>query len=115
MSWSPWLRLADKSWYYLEQTLWLPLCYELALGPVSWTDEAELTLVWVGAAAHEKAVTGALEAGEHPASARLREALAAGRVLYYRTRACPTLAAAGTLAAERRAAGGHAWMEAEAG
>ena len=110
MSWSPWLRLADKSWYYLEQTLWLPLCYELALGPAAWTDERELSPVWVGAAPHEKAVTGPLEAGEHPASPRLREALAAGRVLYYRTRACPTLPAAEALAAERKAAASFAWM-----
>lgn len=103
MSWGPWLRLADASWWYVEQTLWTPLCYELALGPAAWTREDELTPLWVAAAPHEKAVVGALEAGAHPASPRIAQALAAGRVLYYRIQARPTLPEAERLAAERRA------------
>jgi hypothetical protein len=88
MTWSPWLRLADKNWFYIEQKMWHPVCYELALGPSS-AEDAELELVYLGTAAHEDELFAALEAKECTFSPQLTAALAGGKTLYYRLQARP--------------------------
>lgn len=89
MTWSPWLRLADRNWFYVEQKMWTPVCYELALGPTSVERDEQLELVYLGTAAHEEELFSALEAGEAPVSPRLQQALQGGQTLYYRVQARP--------------------------
>jgi len=101
--WGPWLRLADKSWFYIEQKMWFPICFELALGPTHADSDAALEPVYLGTAAHEEELFDALEQDTAPYSPQLRAALQAGKVLYYRTMACPQRDAAEALRAARAA------------
>lgn len=85
--WSPWLRLGDARWWYFEQTLWLPVRWELALGPTACLSDAELRLVATGRSPHERELFTALESHAHPAWPAIAEGFARGEVLYYRSSA----------------------------
>ena len=110
VSFGPWLRLADKNWFYIEQTMWLPICFELALGPAHADSDDELEPMFLGTAAHEDELFSALEGDTASYSPQLRAALEAGRVLYYRTMACPEPAIAEQVRAQRAAEhGAYGW------
>lgn len=101
MAWTPWRKVADKLFWYVDHALRIPVCYELGLADPR--DQAPPEVIEVGAAASEHAFLSALAEGRAALGERGRAALAAGKCLYCRSRGAPTLAEAEALCAARRA------------
>lgn len=114
MSWSPWLRLADKHFWYIEQVMWHPICFQFALDAAHVPEGRDLTPSYVGVAHNEHVLFEVCEAGTSGLEPHWRPALEQGQVLYYRSQARPELAQVEALRAELLAAGEFPWNAAGA-
>ncbi|MCA8921395.1 MAG: hypothetical protein KDD82_06270 [Planctomycetes bacterium] len=93
MTWSPWLRLADRNFWYIEQVMWHPICFQFALDAPHVPQGETLTPLYTGVAANEHVLFEACEARASGLEPRWRPELDAGKVLYYRSQARPELSA----------------------
>lgn len=92
MTWSPWLRLADRHFWYIEQILWHPICFQFAVDAMHVDAGVELTPLYTGVAENEHELFEVLEARASGLEPKWRPRLDAGEVLYYRNQARPELA-----------------------
>lgn len=100
MAWTPWRKIADRLSWYVEHGLHLPVVYELGLTQ-DMTDMKEPERVYLGTAVTEAGELTRLGQGEHPHSGKVAQALADGRVVFFRSNGAPTPEAAQALLAER--------------
>lgn len=108
MAWTPWRKIADRLFWYVEHGLHIPVCYELGLAePNGQTDPR---VVYLGTAQNEFRELTALGNSQHALSLRIRGELDKDLALYYRATGAPTMTAAEELRQQRNR-GRYAWNE----